>query len=257
MSSVNHFVTVFEDLKKWLTDDIPAYLNWFGNNWQNIFTDLAAFTSTVVGNMHENLVNFFTDIFLWMSGQKTGSWEWKGLTDGFKATMDALPEIAQRGMTETEKQLAANINQMGDVINTKFAERTGQGKAFVDKMFGAKPEREKQVPKESDKARRVVGKPEDKPEDKAASVSSGGSGGGGGGGETKSTAGTIVGLEDLYNRIGSATKDMGNNQVAAGIQMQVQQQTAQAAKQQDNAGIVIGQITKILAAVEKLNLGAV
>lgn len=256
-------IGTFEDLKKWLTVDIPAYLAWFGDNWRNIFTDLASLTSTVVSNMHENLVNFFTDIFLWISGQQTGSWEWKGLTEGFTATMKALPEIAARELTGTEKYLQESINQIGDNIDKTFKDRQAQGQSFVDKMFAKPDAKEKQVPTDSSKARRQLGKPTDPKDEKDAKTLSGNSLSSSGSSqqEVKGTGGQLVGIDALYNKIstGGDSKDMGMAQVAAGQAMQIQQQQQQATvSKNDNIMMVkniIDAITGVNTAIGKITVG--
>jgi hypothetical protein len=252
------FVSSFEDLKKWLTVDIPAYLEWFGENWQNIFTDLAAFTMTVVSNMYDNLVNFWTNVFDWLQGNKT-NWEWKGLTDGFTATLKALPEIAARELSDTEQYLKASMDQIGQSINETFQQRQAEGQAFIDKMFAAPDAKEKQIPTESNKARRQLGKPTDAKDSKDSKLSAGQklpvSQ------DVKGTGGQIVAIDALYNKIssGGSSQDMGIAQVAVGQAMQIQQQQQQAAIAKNDNAVMVNKIVEAILgvniAISKLNVG--
>jgi hypothetical protein len=201
------FTTLFEDLKHWFTDKLPAYLQWFGENWSNIFTDVANYTSTVVSNMWTNLKNFFSNVWKWLSGEET-SFEWKGLTEGFEATTKALPEIAERNLSDTEKYLKSSISQMDKDISEVYTRRKQEGDAFIETMF----KRDKKVKTDFEttesKERRKLGKDEKKEEKKeekqkdekqkalpqpqqAAQV--------------QTTAGQTVGVEELYKRISEAS----------------------------------------------------
>lgn len=115
-------IGAFENIKYFLTVEIPAYLKWFSENWIAVFTDLYTFVGTVISNMYDNMVMFFKNIWAWLNGDDT-DWQWKSLTDGFKATMKELPEIADRELTQLEKDLT---NRLGDDMmdwGTKFNEQ--------------------------------------------------------------------------------------------------------------------------------------
>ena len=113
------FIAWYEDIKHFFTVALPQYLSWFGDNWTNVFVDAANFTSTVVMNMYDNLVNFFTNVFNWLQGNET-DWQWKSLTEGFQKTMDDLPEIARRAKTDVEKELEADIGGLTTSFKDKF-----------------------------------------------------------------------------------------------------------------------------------------
>jgi hypothetical protein len=205
------FTTLFEDLKHWFTEAMPAYLKWFGENWTNMFDDVANYTSTVVSNMWTNLKNFFSNIWKWLSGEET-SFEWKGLTEGFEATTKALPEIAKRNLTDTETYLKDSIAQMDDDIAAVYARRKQEGDAFIETMF----KRDKKVKTDFEttesKERRKLGKEEKPKEDKSKEDKSKEA-------KTKEdkpkeqaqpkepviSGGQTVGVEELYDRISQAS----------------------------------------------------
>lgn len=98
------------------TEVVPSLLIWFVENWRELFTDIYNFTGTVISNMHENLVRFFTAIFEYLQGNGF-SFEWKGLTDGFEATLSKLPEIAERRIGPLEAELQKKFDDLGDKVS--------------------------------------------------------------------------------------------------------------------------------------------
>jgi hypothetical protein len=265
------FVTTFEDLKQWLTVEIPTYATWFANNFGNIITDVSNFTSTVFSNMFKNISGFFASVWDYLQGGSS-SFEWTSLTEGFEATMEELPKIAERKLTETEKFLAQSINQMDKVITDSFNSRQAAGNAFVDKMFAKKEkEDEKLQTTESGKRRDFSKKPETKAEKeekaekegKLPSSSSSSSSGGGGTSTSASTstAGTMVGLEELSKQISSAgvmVQDMG---AASNGASTVRREEATPSKSTDATPSLIkdliAAVMKTTEAVNNLNIGTI
>lgn len=201
------FTTLFEDLKHWFTEAVPAYLKWFGENWSNIWTDVSNYTSTVLTNMWSNVKNFFTNVWKWLKGEET-SFEWKGLTEGFEATTKELPEIAKRSLTDTEKYLTSSISQMDKEIAATFEKRKAEGDAFVEKMFAREPKKKTDFETTESKERRKLGKKEEekKPEDQAAKAPAPAPAPAPAAPTpAASTAGQTVGVEELYKRISEAS----------------------------------------------------
>lgn len=216
------FVTTFEDLKQHLTVEIPAYAMWFANNFGNIMNDVANFTSTVFTNMFKNISSFFESVWEYLQGGST-NFEWTSLTDGFEATLDELPKIAERKLTDTEKYLAQSINQMDKIISDSFNSRQAAGDAFVDRMFAKKEkESEKLQTSESGKRRDVSRKADEKlakTDEKSKEKSNDKTSTSQTQTTTSSSAGTMIGLEELskqisssgleaFNLAGQAVKDM-------------------------------------------------
>lgn len=140
-------VSSFEELKYWFTSVIPEYLNWFANNFTNILTDIATFESVVFMNMLENFGNFFETVKSWLSGDPK-DFEWVSLTKGFESSLEALPEIAERQLSDTEKFLMGSIKQMDTHIGNSMAGIFDKNKKFVDGLFNKKddPVKPKIVP---------------------------------------------------------------------------------------------------------------
>lgn len=128
MTALYGIVVFANNVEYYFTEVIPAWLKWFGENWADVFKTIYDYTSTVVSNMYENLVRFFTAIFEWLQGDGF-NFEWVSLTEGFESSIKALPEIAARELGEFEKQLGTDI----EIIQR----RVGEGMAeTIDKRVG-------------------------------------------------------------------------------------------------------------------------
>lgn len=115
------FTTIGETASHWLGTVLPDLVNWFSDNWAGVLTDLLNFHNTVYGNMFDNAVEFFTSIWDYLAGNE-GSFEFKGLTEGFESSLKELPEIAAREVTATEKDLAARIQRISTRLDNDFAD---------------------------------------------------------------------------------------------------------------------------------------
>ncbi len=101
------------------TATLPAYLEWFGNNWQNLFRDLLSFTETVFSNLGSNIGSAMTEIWKYIAsgGTEALAFSWTPLRDGFIATVESLPQVAERIPGELEKSLT----EMVGGLQTKLA----------------------------------------------------------------------------------------------------------------------------------------
>lgn len=117
-------ITLFNDIKYWITDALPQYLEWFRNNWKALFVDLFNGTKAIFSNLATNIKEFFKAVWEWIKG---GEWEfeWTPLLDGFKKTMEDLPDIAERELTALEQGMKKNIDgikkTLGDKLQLEFS----------------------------------------------------------------------------------------------------------------------------------------
>jgi hypothetical protein len=118
-SAVLSVVQIGAELAHLFTATLPAYLSWFGDNWQNLFTDLVSFTATVFTNLAENIGSAMVAIWDYIAsgGTESLSIAWTPLLEGFQATVDALPQVAERIPGELEKSLT----EMVSGLKTKLA----------------------------------------------------------------------------------------------------------------------------------------
>jgi hypothetical protein len=101
---------------------MPAYLNWFGNNWQNIFVTAASNTLTAFENLGRNLRSIWSAVLDFF---RTGKFEfnWTPISQGFVNTVGKLPDIAPRVVTDLEKGLQANISSATDALGQSMDEQ--------------------------------------------------------------------------------------------------------------------------------------
>lgn len=123
-------VSLFEDLTHFFTVVAPELIGWFADNWQEVFTDIFNYTKTVVENMFENLVQFFTGVIQWLSGEE-GGFEWVGLTEGFESSLKELPRIAERELTGLEKELISKTGEQGARLAGAFQDQFNKNMAAL------------------------------------------------------------------------------------------------------------------------------
>jgi hypothetical protein len=131
----------FEDLKHFFEESLPAYLKWLGENWGNLFKDMASITERTFTNMWGNAKRFFENLWKYLKGQE-GDWKWTGLTEGFKSSLTELPKIAARQQTGLEKELADKIAKNAGGFQEKFQQNLAANKR---ELIPANPENTKML----------------------------------------------------------------------------------------------------------------
>lgn len=135
------FVTVFNDLKYWLTTKMPAYLTWFKDNWRNVFTDILNGTKTIFSNMTTNIKNSMTAIwnFIKSGGMADLEFTWTPLLEGFKSTVAALPNVPDRALTELEQGMQQQIGTIGTDLANSFDEMMAEAQAAMNQAAQVPP----------------------------------------------------------------------------------------------------------------------
>jgi len=149
MSTALSLETMRANAEQTLTVSIPAYANWFAENWTNLISDAFNASLTVVTNFGANLGEAIQVIWDFvMSGMEggiggltanLGNIASKSLLDGFEATTQAMPEIANRAITETEALLQSAISQNAQDLGTAFSDKYEQRIAELNKSITSKP----------------------------------------------------------------------------------------------------------------------
>ncbi|HOK96861.1 MAG TPA: hypothetical protein PK052_06865 [Anaerohalosphaeraceae bacterium] len=116
-------VKIWEDMKHIFTVAIPAYLQYFLENWKEIFTNIWEGTKTVLLNMWENFKNFFSALWSWIKGEQF-EFVWTGLLDGFKSTLEEMKPIAQRQVGEVEKIMSEELADKLEQFRKAAAEKS-------------------------------------------------------------------------------------------------------------------------------------
>ena len=122
-----------EDVKHFFTVKLPAYFVWFAENFFKIIRDAFMAVITVVKNAMLITGRIITEsIEFIMSGfeggfanisERIGRAFGDGLLDGFEATTDALPDIADRALTATELQMQGRVNDMSNSLSQEFEDK--------------------------------------------------------------------------------------------------------------------------------------
>ena len=153
-------VKVFNNLKYYFTDYLPAAMQWFAENWKNIFSDLGYNLMQFCTNVGKNIKALWNAIKNYI---KTGNWDFVGtaLTEGMISTVKEF-KAPERKKTEQEDILEKLLNETSEKVakgytnnynwtaekldrNKKKAEedRTGKnapvGKAEQEKLMMSSP----------------------------------------------------------------------------------------------------------------------
>jgi hypothetical protein len=206
--------TGFETLKYWMTVAAPEYLNWFADNWYNIWIDLGNFQMTVMKNMMNNAISFFSGLISWLSGGQA-SFEFVGLTDGFERTTKKLPEIAARIKSDTEVYLEQSVSQMDKLISDSWDGIFDKNRDFVSRMFEDQEAPEIDMTPNIAPFDEVVAKVEDKTKKAATSAAASARDA-----EVSTQAGRTSSLEDLSKSIqeaAMATKEFAQEDFGRGF----------------------------------------
>lgn len=136
-------VSLFNTILFFFTDQVPAFLAWFGENWATVIIDVFNFTETVFSNLGENIWSIFKNLPGLIAGTTDWSEVWTPLTEGFEATTKALV-VPERVMGELETQLAKQAAAQGLALGEDFeAFRQGKIQEFAQDTEAAMPENQK------------------------------------------------------------------------------------------------------------------
>ena len=112
---------------------LPEYIGWFGDNALNLLTDYFNLYTTILTNFGKKLIGFWSTIFDFITSGFDGGLEGLtrslgeamagGLTEGFTAATQPLPEIAGRQITGAEAALASDLARMGTDLGTQFNDK--------------------------------------------------------------------------------------------------------------------------------------
>jgi len=133
-------ITISEVVMRSFTQTIPAYVVWFGENFINLIQDAFNGVITIITNAGRIIGETVYQIFAFIASGGEGGIDglMKGLgeaasislLDGFKSQLTALPEIAERQLTQREKDLAEKIGAVGGRLGEEFSNK------MRDRMLG-------------------------------------------------------------------------------------------------------------------------
>ena len=135
-------LTAFNDLAFFFTDQMPAFLSWFGRNWKSVFFDAASVVQTVFTNIGKNIVNAMTAIwdFIASGGTQTLALSWTPLLDGFESTLSELPDIPERSLSALEQTMTADLDRMKENLGESMGDAVTASLDRLKSTLGEKNE---------------------------------------------------------------------------------------------------------------------
>jgi hypothetical protein len=117
------------------TDQLPAYFNWFLDNWGNLWTDALAITQTAFSNLGANIATNMAAIWDFISGGGMTALEmtWTPLLDGFKSTVGDIATIGERVPTELENTLGEMVSGLEGKLAADMASTMESLQGTIDK----------------------------------------------------------------------------------------------------------------------------
>jgi len=139
-------IKIVESVMHAITVEIPAYAAWFGENFVNLMRDAVMLAYTVVSNHVLKIVDTFRALWDFIASGGTtdvlgrlGEISGRSYLEGFQSSLTALPQIAERQLTQREKDLAAKIGDIGSRLGKEFSDKmeeriVGLGSTVADEL---------------------------------------------------------------------------------------------------------------------------
>jgi hypothetical protein len=127
-----------------LTEVIPQYAIWFGNNFTNIIRDAMSLAYTIISNHVQKYIDAFKAFWEFLASGGTsdilgqlGEIAGRSYLDGFVASTEALPAMAARQISEREQELANKIGAIGANLGDQFSKKMSERMVKIDDEVGA------------------------------------------------------------------------------------------------------------------------
>lgn len=186
-------VTFRSQLSHTFTEVIPETLDWFLDNWKDIFTTIWDFTRKVISNLAENVVEVLSNLPALISGKMDLSDVWTPITEGFKSSISELPEFADREVGALEKQLRARVAESGGKLAADFREQLDFSEDDVRGRSGIPQFLQQLADDALDSGGKSAKAAADRARASASGDATGGAAGGGGGQSTGDATGGAAG----------------------------------------------------------------
>lgn len=98
----------WEDTKFMFTDQIPAVITWFADNFTNIIFTAVDYALTVFINLGTNIRALWQGVLDFIAGNGFNV-DWTPLTEGAVSAISKMPDIPERALTQVEQDLAKGI----------------------------------------------------------------------------------------------------------------------------------------------------
>jgi hypothetical protein len=109
------------------TDQLPAVVSWFADNWTDVLFTAVDYTLTIFINLGQNIRNMWSAVLEFIKGNGF-NFDWTPLTEGAASAISKLPDIPERVATEFETAMKADIagltEGLGNSMETQRKELT-------------------------------------------------------------------------------------------------------------------------------------
>ena len=142
-------ISISESVMHTLTEVVPEYAKWFAANFVNLIRDAFNAVITVITNAGRIIGETVYQIFAFIASGGAGGIDQLmanmghaasiSLMDGFKSSLTSLPEIADRQLTQREKDLLEKIGAIGGRLGKEFSDKmqermVGVGSTLSDEL---------------------------------------------------------------------------------------------------------------------------
>lgn len=111
------------------TAEVPAWLAWLNENWNDVFFTIGDYALTIFINLGENIRSLWKAVLDFFAGEEV-TFNWKPLTEGAVNAIKEMPDIPERIKGEFEKTLEDNIAAQKEFIANQ---QEGVAKEIQDK----------------------------------------------------------------------------------------------------------------------------
>lgn len=139
-------IGIQESVMHTLTVAIPEYAKWFGANFVNLIKDAFNAVFAVITNAGKIIGEMVYQIFAFIASggegginglmRDLGQAASRSLLDGFESSLTSLPEIAERELTQREKDLADKIGAIGGRLGQEFSDKMSERMLGVGSSLG-------------------------------------------------------------------------------------------------------------------------
>ena len=139
-------ISMKENIMHVLTVAIPEYTAWFAENFVNLFRDAFNAVIAVITNAGKIIGDMIYEIFAFIASggqggidglmQGLGQAASRSLLDGFESSLTPLPEIAERQLTQREKDLADKMGAIGSRLGQEFSDKMEERMVGVGSTLG-------------------------------------------------------------------------------------------------------------------------
>jgi hypothetical protein len=207
------------------TDQLPAVVSWFADNWTDVLFTAVDYTLTIFINLGQNIRNMWSAVLEFIKGNGF-NFDWTPLTEGAASAISKLPDIPERVATEFETSMKADIAGLTEGLgNSMEAQRK-------ELTAGLVKSREEMTAAYSP-TKNIPGAPEP-----GSNVASGGATGASGK-EVKSAGAQMAGSAEAYSTIAAAFLNKGKDKTVDAIEKQTGKLIASNEKTRGAAPVVV------------------